>query len=115
MKNREHRVPVVMTVTLGAGNFMFEGMVTNISRNGFMVADVPMRFNPQEKKVSALISCRQGTYKMNVKPTWVKPSGTVQDVGFEILGYGGEWTKLLNILDPIDRVTDAATNWGSGV
>ncbi|MDA3834615.1 MAG: PilZ domain-containing protein [Spirochaetales bacterium] len=113
MKNRENRVPVAMTVTLGAGNFMFEGMVTNISRNGFMVADVPKRFDPEEGKVSALITCRQGTFKMNVKPTWVNSGGMEQDVGFEILGYEEEWTKLLNLLDPINRKTDSATDWST--
>lgn len=109
MVKRENRVPVYMTVTLGAGNFMFEGIVTNISRNGFGVEDVPLRFNAEEKKVSALINCRQGVFKMNVKPTWVKLVGMQQTVGFEILGYGSEWTKLLNILDPINR--GAAATW----
>lgn len=111
MDNRENRVPVMMTVTIGVGNFMFEGTVTNISRNGFMVEDVPIRFNPKEKKISAVINCRQGVFKMNVRPKWIKTSKMVQTVGFTILGYGAEWTKLLNTLDPISRTSDAVASW----
>ncbi len=111
MENRENRVPVMMTVTIGAGNFMFEGMVVNISRNGFMVEDVPLRFNPKEKKISAVINCRQGVFKMNVRPTWIKTAGMAHVVGFTILGYGADWTKLLNTLDPINRATNAVASW----
>jgi hypothetical protein len=111
MENRENRVPVMMTVTIGAGNFMFEGMVANISRNGFMVEDVPLRFNSEEKKISAVISCRQGVFKMKVRPTWLKVSGMMQTVGFEILGYGADWTKLLNILDPVNRGALTVPSW----
>lgn len=110
-KHRENRVNVMMASTIGAGNLMFEGMVRNISRNGFMVADLPMRFNPQGKKVSALISCQQGTFKMDARPAWVKEQGGAQDVGFEILGYGNEWIQLLDILDPLDKDLQHHTDW----
>ena len=111
MENRENRVPVMMSVTIGAGNFMFEGMVANISRNGFMVEGVPLRFNAHEKKMSAVIGCRQDVFKIKVRPTWVKVLGMTQTVGFEILGYGAEWTKLLNILDPINHGTANIPSW----
>ncbi len=109
MAHRENRVPVMMEVTIGAGNFMFDGMVSNISRNGFMVEDVPLRFNPTQKNVSAVINCRQGVFKMQVRPTWIKTSGGVQTVGFEILDFGSGWIKLLDIFDPIDK--GDASSW----
>jgi hypothetical protein len=110
-KIRENRVDVMMISTIGAGNFMFEGTVNNISRNGFMVAGLPMRFNSDEKKMSSIISCRQGSFKMNVRASWVKPSGGLQDAGFEILDYGSAWMRLLDELDPVNRDLQRRTAW----
>ncbi len=110
-KHRENRVSVMMTSTIGAGNLMFEGMVRNISRNGFMVTGLPMRFNPDEEKISSIISGRHGTFKMDARPAWVKEQGGTQDVGFEILDYGNEWIQLLDILDPIDKDLQHHTDW----
>ena len=114
-KNRENRVAVQLATTIGVGNFMFEGMVANISRNGLKVTDLPMRFNPTDKDISTIIATPQGNFRMAVRPTWVKESGHSQDVGFEILSFRDSWMELLDKLDPITRPRDAALDWVSGV
>ncbi len=110
-QNRENRVDVTLKTTIGAGNFMFEGMVANISRNGFKVTDLPMRFNPSEKKISTIITTPKGSYKLAVKSTWVKESGYSQDVGFEIISFGSEWMQLMDRLDPVGKHGQRITNW----
>lgn len=112
-RNRENRVDVALTTTIGVGNFMFEGMVTNVSRNGFMVTDLPIRFDPNAKNISTIIATPRGNFKLEVRPTWVRASNYSKDVGFEILSYGSRWMQLLDELDPVVRRTDAATNWAS--
>ncbi len=108
---RENRVDVTLRTTIGAGNFMFEGMVANISRNGFKVTDLPMRFNPNEKKISTLITTPFGSYKLAARSTWVKESDHSQDVGFEIISYGSEWMQLMDRLDPVEKRGESVTNW----
>jgi len=112
-KYRENRVDVAMTTTVGAGNFMFEGVVANVSRNGFKVTDLPMRFDPNTENISTVIATPKGSFKMDVRTTWVKSTPYSKDVGFEILSYGTRWMQLLDELDPVTRRTDSATNWAS--
>jgi hypothetical protein len=114
-KYRENRVTVALTTTVGAGNFMFEGMVANISRNGLKVTDLPMRFNPDEKKISTIIATPQGNFRMDVRTTWVRDAGYSKDVGFEILSFGDKWIQLLDRLDPVERRGERVTNWVSRV
>jgi len=112
---RENRVTVTLQTTIGAENFMFEGMVANISRNGFKVTDLPMHFNPKAKKISTIISTPKGTYKLQVRTMWVNVSGASQDVGFEIIDFGGEWMNLMDRLDPVEERGERVTNWVQAV
>jgi len=114
-RHRENRVKVALATTIGAGNFMFEGMVANISRNGLKVTDLPMRFNPREKKISTIIATPQGNFKVDVRSTWVKKTGYSQDVGFEIISFDSEWMHLMDRLDPVGDRGERVTNWVSRV
>ncbi len=112
-KLRENRVDVALNTTIGVGNFMFEGMVANISRNGFKVTDLPMRFNPRAKQISTIISTPDGNYKLVVRSKWVKELGYSQDVGFEIVTFGSDWMQFLDSVDPIEKKkeSNSFTSW----
>ncbi len=110
-KYRENRVDVTLCTTIGEGNFMFEGRLANISRNGIKVTGLPIRFNPRAKKISTIIATPKGNYRLALRAKWVKELGQSQDVGFEIISFGGEWTQFLDRLDPVDKKYDRAPNW----
>ena len=110
MKYRENRVAVALATVVGAGNFMFEGLVANISRNGLKITDLPERFDPNEKKISTIITTPQGPFRLDVRPTWVKDFGYSQDVGFEILSFEDKWLEFLDRLDPVEEHDGQATD-----
>ncbi len=49
-KSKEWVVGVSMTATMSDGNFVFEGLVENISRTGFKMTDIPATFDPESSE-----------------------------------------------------------------
>lgn len=103
MNNRENRVGVMMMATISSDNFFFEGMVQDVSRNGFKMADIPTKFDPKSAECVAVISNKGKSYKLNVRPTWSSEAGIQQVVGFQIISPPSEWIYLMDELDPQEK------------
>ncbi|MEN8258955.1 MAG: PilZ domain-containing protein [Thermodesulfobacteriota bacterium] len=104
MDSRETRVGVTMTASMSDGDFVFEGIVENISRTGFKMTDIPRKFDPESCECTAVISSKTKNYKFNIMPSWTKEEGIYKVVGFEIISPPAEWLELLDELDPEGKV-----------
>ncbi len=103
MEIRENRVEVAMQSTLAEGNFFFDGMVENVSRNGLKMTGIPNKFDAHTMACTTIVSGRGKNFKLKIKPSWVREDGMYQDVGFEILSSPVDWVLMLNDLDPRDK------------
>lgn len=82
----------------GAG--FFPGSVTDISRFGMCMSDLPQRVNEQTKRMTVVISGHGKNFKMVVRPRWSEKTGMRKMVGFEILNTPWEWTDFVMNLEP---------------
>ncbi len=103
MQNREPRVEFQMVSTIADGNMLFEGMVSNISRNGLKVVDLPTKCRMKAKEYKAVISAKGRNYRLSLYPVWMEKNGMHIEVGFKIVTPTADWYLLLKELDPPER------------
>lgn len=99
-KYNEYRVDVMLPTTIGVGNLIFEGVVTNISANGFKVVDLPLRFDSDEEKMLTIIATPQGNFRLSVQVRWMIVAGQMLEVGFEIIKSDNKWLQFVDHLEP---------------
>lgn len=82
----------------GAG--FFPGVITDVSRFGMCMVDLPRRVNENTKRMNIVVSGHGKNFKMIVRPRWSDKSGMRKMVGFEILNTPWEWTDFVMNLEP---------------
>jgi hypothetical protein len=100
MKNREDRVEVSMASTLSDGRFFFEGAVTNVSKSGIKVSEIPKQFDPGAGQCTAIVVGQGKNIKLLVCPCWYTEDGLHKEVGFKILSSPTEWALFLSEIAP---------------
>lgn len=103
MHEREKRYDFPMTSTLADGSLLFEGMVTNISKSGIKVVDIPTKFTMKDGACRSVISARGRNYRLTLTPVWIENKGHNLEVGFKIVEPTTDWQLLLKELDPPER------------
>lgn len=88
-----------MKADVSDGLRVFDGTVTNISRKGLRLQDIPKKFNFYSKKCIAVVNSSGKNYKLLVKPRWSKAQGESKDIGFQIISPSLDWIKFINELD----------------
>lgn len=99
MDSRENRINVSMQSSLSQGNFVFNGTVKNISKNGLMISDVPSKFKCTSEKCITIVDDGEINYKLTIVPTWCNGIGTCQEIGFAIVGGSMDWILMVNEMD----------------
>ncbi len=82
----------------GAG--FFPGVITDVSRFGMCMAELPTRVNVKTKRMTLVVSGLGKNFKMIVRPRWSENMGRRKMVGFEILNTPWEWTDFVMNLEP---------------
>lgn len=82
------------------GKGFFPGVVSDVSRFGIRMVDLPIRFNEKAIRMTAVISGRNRNFKMLVRPKWFGHSGVRKMVGFEIINTPFDWTDFVMNLEP---------------
>ena len=98
-----------LTVDVSDGVGFFPGVVSDISRFGIKIKDLPKRINAEAQRLTIVVSGRSGHFKMKVRPRWAKGTGHIKIIGAEISNVPWGWTEFVMGLEPIfqDEV------WGS--
>jgi hypothetical protein len=74
----------------------FSGMISDISRFGMCMADLPKRLNDKTRKLIVVVSGPGINFKMAVRPKWTVDNGLQKVVGVEILNTPWAWTEFVS-------------------
>ena len=84
------------------GMGFFPGQVSDISRFGLRMTDLPKRVNEKANRMTVVINGEGKNFKMLLKPKWSQASGMRKTVGFEIMNTPYEWTDFVLRREPKD-------------
>ncbi len=104
---RDHRIEFRSVADISDGNLVFYGTVSNITRTGFMISDVPPQFDFYSSKWVAIINGIEKSFKLLIKPRWSKTLGIRKEVGFQIISPPLNWVKFINKLDDREVATSS--------
>lgn len=103
-KRRHQRVGVQnLVANLSDGVDSFSVTVSNISRLGMQLNDIPQRFKNQENKLSIIVSTKGNDFKMHVELKWVSGNKSETKMGLAILDPPLDWTLFAMIYEPADE------------
>jgi hypothetical protein len=90
-----------LSVDVSDGVGFFPGVVSDVSRFGMSIADLPMRLNGDAKKMTVVVSGQGRHFKMNVRPRWSTKDGLRKSVGAEITNAPWGWTEFVMNVEPV--------------
>lgn len=86
------------------------GTVSNISRNGLLLNDIPQTFKSRSKKLTILVSAKGKTLTMQIEPKWLQGHEAIRKMGAVILDPPLDWTLFVLIREPGDEDIWAASS-----
>lgn len=92
-----------LNADISDGKFFFPGIISDISRFGMRLNDLPRRIDEKAKRMTAVVSGHGKNFKMIIKPRWAEKVGLRKMVGFEIINTPYEWTDFVMKLEPADN------------
>ena len=105
MEKRQHlRIAMEnLSVDVSDGAGFFQGMVSDISRFGMCLTDLPKRVNGDAEKITIVVSRRGIHFRMNVRPRWYTHTdgGARKSFGAEILAAPLGWTEFVMNYEPL--------------
>ena len=104
-KRRQQRVEVKNLVAkISDGVESFSGTVSNISRFGMLLNDIPQRFKSQGKRMSIIVSSKAKDFKMQVELKWINGNNSHKNIGLAILDPPLGWTLFVMLFEPAEEV-----------
>ncbi len=98
VKRKDPRVEVEgFTGDIADGNFVFEGVIKNVSSNGFMMENLPQNFSASNQNYITVVSGHGKHYRLIVVPCWKQTVSNSRflEVGFKIVQTSWEWSELI--------------------
>ncbi len=92
-----------LSVDVSDGSGFFQGFVTDISRMGLSMADLPKRLHGDAKIMTVVVSGQDCNFKMSVRPRWYTHGGVRKAVGAEILSAPWGWTEFVMGFESVDE------------
>jgi PilZ domain len=102
MEKRRHPRMIIenFIVDISDGVGFFQGTVSDISRFGLCMTELPKRLNGGAKKMTVVISGKGANFKMNIRPRWYTQGGGTKSVGAEIINAPWGWTEFAMKFEP---------------
>jgi hypothetical protein len=109
MEKRRHQRMMVnnLWADVSDGKGFFSGMVTDLSRFGLRMADLPTKLDNTSQRLSIVISGHGKNFKMLAKPRWAERGLSQKSVGVEIMNAPWGWTEFVMNFEP-----ETADVWG---
>lgn len=89
-----------LTVDLSDGKGFFVGTVSDLSRLGLMVENVPQRLDEKTPEYLVILSGRGMNFKMRTKSRWFAHPPLSKKIGMEILHAPWGWTEFVMRFEP---------------
>lgn len=105
MEPRENRIDCSMDADISDGTLVFDGTVSNASRQGILLLNVPKKFDFYSSKCAAVVNSAGKNFKLLMKPRWSKVQGERKDIGFQIISPPLNWIRFINELDDREFAT----------
>lgn len=99
MEPRDDRFEFDIAANISDGRLVFDGIMSNVARKGFMMPAVPKKFDFYSPKWIAVVSTPNKNLRLLVKPRWSKEDGKGKNIGFQIISPPLDWIKFVNELD----------------
>lgn len=96
-----------LIVDISDGNGFYSGYVSNVSRFGLCLEDIPKRLNQDVRRLSIVVTGNRQSFKMSTKARWIEESVAKKSLGLEILNAPWKWTEFI-----IDREPEQTDPWG---
>jgi hypothetical protein len=90
-----------LSIDVSDGVGSFPGIVTDVSRFGLGITDLPKRLDTEAKKMTIVVSVHGGHFKMKVRPRWSVRDGLRKNVGVEISNAPWGWTEFVMEFEPV--------------
>lgn len=87
-------------VDISDGVGFFPGVVSDISRFGLGMVDLPKRINETVDRMTVVITGQGKSFKMVVKPKWTEQNGLRKKIGCEIIDTPYTWTDFVLRVEP---------------
>jgi hypothetical protein len=102
MENRENQRVAIegLRADISDGIGFFPGVLSDISRFGMRMVDLPKRLNDKSKRMTVVVNGCGRNFKMLVKPRWSAESGMRKMVGVEIINSPWAWTEFVMKYEP---------------
>jgi hypothetical protein len=91
----------VFSADVNDGNGFFQGRVTDISKTGLCMEDLPKRINAETKKLTVVVSGKRDHFRLVVCPKWYIIGNTAKIIGGEILTAPWVWEPFVSRLEPL--------------
>jgi hypothetical protein len=89
-----------LTIDVTDGIGAYKGRISDISRTGICMVDLPKKLNVRTQKLIAVISSRNQHFKMGMRPKWFTEGDGSKSVGTEILNPPWEWMDFVIRFEP---------------
>lgn len=100
-KRRHPRMAVdKLMVDLSDGRGFFAGTVSDLSRFGLMVDNVPNKLDEKAPQFSVIVSGRGKSFKMKTRPRWSVRQSISKRIGMEIIHAPWGWTEFVMQFEP---------------
>jgi hypothetical protein len=91
----------VLSVDINDGKGFFQGRVTDISKTGLCMDELPKRINAETKKLTVVVSGRRDHFRLVVCPKWYINGNAIKTIGGEILTSSWTWEDFVSRLEPL--------------
>jgi hypothetical protein len=97
-----------LSADVSDGVGLFQGMVSDLSRSGIRITDLPKRLNGNVRKMTIVVSDEKNHFKMAISPRWYSEEGWRKSIGAEIINIPWEWTNFVMSFEPAIEKDDKA-------
>lgn len=95
-KRRSQRITskrLLANISDGLG--FYTGIVTNFSRTGISIEDVPVRLEEKSQNVSVVLESANSNFKLKTKPRWSEQNSISKVLGLEIVNATWGWAEFV--------------------
>ena len=95
-----------LSVDINDGKGFYQGRVTDISKTGLCMEDLPKHINTEAKRLTVVVSGKGGHFRLIVCPKWYTQGNADKIIGGEILTSSWMWEDFVSRLEPLSDTID---------
>ncbi len=102
MEKRRHQRMTVdnLLADISDGMRVFHGTVTDVSRFGLKLDEIPKKLDDRAKRLSIVVSGEGKNFKMKARPRWASRQSISKKIGIEIINAPWGWTEFVMDSEP---------------